>query len=98
FASGEAINLNIHSIVSTTCAVSKPNQQGGLVLAAAPLVKAEYGVKTGTRVYDIPKDTDIKIVEPRMALYLKKNIEILNIFRRYVMDKEIGRASCRERV
>src|SRR5699024_9075258 len=55
----------------------------------APLVKAEYGVKTGTRVYDIPKDTDIKIVEPRMALYLKKNIEILNIFRRYVMDKDL---------
>lgn len=89
FASVEAVERNIHPLDSRICVVSKPNQQGGLVLAAAPLVKAEYGVKTGTRVYDIPKDTDIKIVEPRMALYLKKNIEILNIFRRYVMDKDL---------
>lgn len=89
FASVEAVERNIHPLDSRICVISKPNQQGGLVLAAAPLVKAEYGVKTGTRVFDIPKNANIKIVEPRMALYLKKNIEILNIFKRYVTDDDL---------
>lgn len=49
----------------------------------------EYNVRTGTRIYEIPKHSDIKIVEPRMALYLDKNLEIINIFKRYVSEEDL---------
>lgn len=89
FASVEAVERQINPLESRICVVSKPDQQGGLVLASAPLVKQEYGVKTGTRVFDIPKEANIMVVEPRMALYLEKNLDILKIFQRYVANEDL---------
>ena len=59
------------------------------MLAASPLVKKEYGVKTGTRIYEIPQKANIDIVEPRMSVYLQKNMEILRIFKRYVAKEDL---------
>lgn len=89
FASVEAVELDQHPLFARIAVVSKPDNQGGLVLAASPLVKKEYGVKTGTRIYEIPRHANIQIVEPRMALYLKKNLDILNIFKRYVSEEDL---------
>ncbi len=89
FASVEAVERGQHPLKARIAVVSKPDNQGGLVLASSPLIKREYGVKTGTRIYEIPKRANIEIVEPRMALYLKKNLEILNIFKRYVPEEDL---------
>lgn len=89
FASVEAVERRQHPLHSMIAVVSKPDNNGGLVLAASPRVKKEYNVRTGTRVFDIPRRSDIQIVEPRMALYLKKNIEIINIFKRYVSIEDL---------
>lgn len=84
FASVEAVERNQNPLTAEIAVVSKPDNNGGLVLAASPLVKEKYNVRTGTRVYELPKRSSIQIVEPRMALYLKKNLEIIEIFKRYV--------------
>ncbi len=55
FASVEAVERNQHPLYARIAVVSKPDNQGGLVLASSPLVKKEYGVKTGTRIYEISK-------------------------------------------
>lgn len=89
FASVEAVERNQHPLYARIAVVSKPDNQGGLVLASSPLVKKEYGVKTGTRIYEISRNANIEIVEPRMALYLKKNMEILRIFKRYVAREDL---------
>ncbi len=89
FASVEAAERNEHPLESRIAVVSKPDNQGGLVLASSPLVKKEYGVKTGTRVYEIPRHANIEIVEPRMALYLEKNLDILHIFQRYAAEEDL---------
>ncbi|MFS0615376.1 Y-family DNA polymerase [Lederbergia ruris] len=89
FASVEAAARNQHPLKSRIAVVSKPDNQGGLVLASSPLVKKEYGVKTGTRIYEIPRGANIEIVEPRMALYVEKNLEILSIFKRYVAEDDV---------
>lgn len=89
FASVEAVERGQHPLEARIAVVSKPNNQGGLVLASSPLIKKEYGVKTGTRIYEIPRKANIEIVEPRMSLYLEKNIEILRIFKRYVSDEDL---------
>lgn len=89
FASVEAAELKEHPLEAAIAVVSKPDNNGGLVLAASPRVKKEHNVRTGTRVYEIPKQSNIHIVEPRMALYLEKNLEIIKIFKRYVADEDL---------
>lgn len=89
FASVEAVERNQHPLYARIAVVSKPDNQGGLVLASSPLVKKEYKVKTGTRIYEIPSHANIEIVEPRMALYLERNLDILRIFKRYVAAEDV---------
>ncbi|PRY80963.1 Y-family DNA polymerase [Alkalibacterium olivapovliticus] len=89
FASVEAVERKEHPLKAKVAVVSKPDNNGGLVLASSPMVKKLYGIKTGTRVYEIPKDAAIDVVEPRMALYLEKNIEIVNIFKRFVAEEDL---------
>ena len=59
------------------------------MLAASPLVKELYGIKTGTRRFEIPSHLPLQIVEPRMGLYLEKNRQILEVFRRFVSDADL---------
>lgn len=68
---------------------NEPNQDGCLVLAASTRVKKEYGIKTGSRRYEIPRHSFIQIVEPRMTLYLRIN-EIINaIFLEFVSENDL---------
>lgn len=89
FASVEAVERNLNPHTAMIAVISKPDNNGGLVLAASPRVKEKYNVRTGTRVYEIPKNTDIEVVEPRMTLYLKKNLDIIEIFKRYVSLQDL---------
>lgn len=89
FASVEAVDRKQDPLTAMIAVVSKPDNNGGLVLAASPKVKELYKVKTGTRVYEIPRDSKIEIVEPRMALYLEKNLAIIEIFKRYVPTPDL---------
>lgn len=89
FASVEAAERGQNPLRARIAVVSKPENKGGLVLAASPRVKEEYGVQTGTRIYEIPRNANIEIVEPRMALYVEKNLEIQRIFKRFVAEEDI---------
>ncbi|WP_084676105.1 Y-family DNA polymerase [Carnobacterium funditum] len=89
FASVESVKRGIHPLESYIVVMSKPDQAGGLVLAASPRVKEEYGIKTGSRRYEIPKDSKIQIVEPRMSLYLKVNLMINDIFQEFISSEDL---------
>ena len=69
--------------------MSNQELAGGLVLASSPRVKKEYGIKTGSRKYEIPLNSKIQIVEPRMSLYIKVNMLINDIFKEFVADEDI---------
>ncbi|MCI3029923.1 hypothetical protein LMF32_12805 [Desemzia sp. C1] len=73
FASVEAVKRGMHPLTAYIFVMSKPEENGGLVLAASPRVKQEYRIKTGSRRFETPKHSPIQIVEPRMGLYLKVN-------------------------
>lgn len=89
FASVESVKRGLHPLNSYIVVMSKPNQDGGLVLAASPRVKKEYGIKTGSRRYDIPRHSLIQIVEPRMSLYLQVNEMINDIFLEFVAETDL---------
>lgn len=89
FASVESVKRHIHPLESYIVVMSNPDLDGGLVLASSPRVKKEYGIKTGSRRFEIPKNSKIQIVEPRMKLYIKVNMMINEIFREFVSDEDI---------
>ncbi|MBM6614219.1 Y-family DNA polymerase [Desemzia sp. RIT804] len=89
FASVEAVKRGYHPLNAYIVVMSKPTEEGGLVLAASPKVKTEYGIQTGSRRFEIPKNSNIKIVEPRMGLYLKVNGMINDIYKEFVSESDL---------
>lgn len=89
FASVEAIRRELDPLEAYIAVVSDLRRSGAVVLASSPRVKSEYNIKTGNRLFEIPKQSPIMVVEPNMALYIKINQAIQNIFRRFVTDEDI---------
>ena len=89
FASVEAVRRGLDPLEAYIAVVSDLSRNGAVVLASSPRVKAEYNIKTGSRLFEIPKRSPIMIVEPNMALYIEINQTIQNIFRRFVADEDL---------
>ncbi|WP_083711306.1 Y-family DNA polymerase [Domibacillus epiphyticus] len=89
FASVEAVRRKIHPLGAYIVVVSNRNRPGSVVLASSPKVKKEFGIKTGSRAFEIPNDRRLMIVEPSMSLYLKVNKMIIDILKRFVSDEDL---------
>jgi DNA polymerase V len=83
FASIEAVERNLDSLKTLLVVVGDRNRSGSMVLASTPAMKAKFGIKTGSRLYEVPKIRGIQIVEARMGFYLQKSLEITNILTRF---------------
>jgi len=89
FASVEAVKRKIDPLEAYIAVVSDRHRTGAVVLASSPKVKTEYNIKTGNRLFEIPKKSPIMIVEPNMALYLDINKKIQDIFRKFVSSEDL---------
>lgn len=89
FASVEAVRRNLDPMEAYIIVISDFERPGAVVLAASPKVKKEFGITTGSRKFQIPNNKKIIITEPSMSLYLERNLEICNIFRRYVSEEDL---------
>ncbi|WP_125608393.1 Y-family DNA polymerase [Lapidilactobacillus bayanensis] len=87
YASTEAIRRGEFPLAAKIAVMSNEESQGGLILAASPATKKNYGVQLGTRRYQIADEMDIEMVEPRMADYIKKNYIINRIYRQFTDDQ-----------
>jgi DNA polymerase V len=89
FASVEAVRRGLDPLEAYIAVVSDVRRTGAIVLASSPRVKLEYNIKTGNRLFEIPKHSPIMVVEPNMALYINVNQAIQNIFRRFIADEDL---------
>lgn len=89
YASCSAVMLGLDPLECYLAVVGNKDRQGSVVLAASPRLKKEYGIKTGSRMFEIPNDPKIEIVEPKMATYLRISTEITRVFHRYVPKEAI---------
>lgn len=89
YASCSAVMLGLDPLNCYLAVVGNQERQGSVVLAASPRLKKEFGIKTGSRLFEIPKDPRINIVEPKMATYLRISTEITRVFNRYVPKEAI---------
>lgn len=89
YASCSAVMEGIDPLTCHLVVVGDVNRQGSVVLAASPRMKKDFGIKTGSRLFEIPNDPRIRIVEPKMATYLRVSMEITRLLHRYVPKEAI---------
>lgn len=89
YASCSAVMLGLDPLNCYLAVVGNKDREGSVVLAASPLLKKEFGVKTGSRKFEIPDDPRIKIDEPKMGTYIRISTEISRVFHRYVPKEAI---------
>lgn len=89
YASCAAVIEGLDPLGCYLAVVGDTNREGSVVLAASPLLKKEFGIKTGSRKFEIPKDPKIHVVEPKMGLFLRISTEISRVFHRYVPKEAI---------
>lgn len=79
----------MHPLHAYLVVLANKERSGSVVLASSPRVKTEFGIRTGSRKFELPDDPRILVVEPSMSLYLKVNKMIIDIFRRFVADEDL---------
>ncbi|TCJ01970.1 DNA polymerase thumb domain-containing protein [Cytobacillus praedii] len=84
YASVAAVDLGLDPLTCYLAVVGSTERQGSVVLAASPRLKKEFGIKTTNRLFEIPNDPRIKVVNPKMGLFIKVSTEITKLFYRYV--------------
>lgn len=89
YASCAAVMEGLDPLECYLIVVGDVDREGSVVLAASPKVKKEFGIKTGSRLFEVPSDPRIKIVEPKMATFLRVSTEITRLFHRYVPKEAI---------
>lgn len=89
YASCSAVLLGLDPLNCYLAVVGDTERKGSVVLAASPRLKQEFGIQTGTRLFEIPKDPRIIIVNPKMTVYLRISTEITKLLNRYVPKEDI---------
>jgi DNA polymerase V len=84
YASCSAVMLGLDPLTCYLVVAGNKDRNGSVVLAASPRMKKEFGIKTGSRLFEVPDDPRIQVVEPKMATYLRISTEISRAFNRYV--------------
>lgn len=89
YASCSAVMRGLNPLDCYLIVVGDREREGSVVLAASPKMKEEFGIKTGSRLYEVPEDPRIIIAEPKMATYLRVSTEITRLLERYVPKEAI---------
>lgn len=95
FASVSCIEKGLNPLTTKLAVVANTKRQGSVVLAATPPLKA-LGIKTGSRLYDIPPRPDIYIINPSMLKYQQVSNQITSIALRYVAPEDFHQYSIDE--
>lgn len=89
YASVECVQRGLDPLETMLVVMSRAENTGGLVLAASPKAKEVLGISNVTRKYDLPNHPELKIVSPRMQLYIEQNALIQDIYRQYVTEQDL---------
>lgn len=90
YASVECVERGLNPLTTKLVVMSYPSDSptergSGLILASSPAAKKEYGITNVSRARDLPfpYPDDLVIASPRMAVYMRENMIINNIYKKY---------------
>jgi len=89
YASVECVSRGLNPLNDCLAVVGDTNRHGSVVLAASPMMKKNFGIKTGNRMFEIPKDPSIHIVDARMGYYLDVSVEITKLLNTFAPMEDI---------
>ncbi|AVK60348.1 excinuclease ABC subunit A [Lactobacillus sp. CBA3605] len=91
YASIEAIQRGLNPLKVPLVVMSEQaNTNGGLILATSPTAKQLFHLKANvSRQRDLPRDPRLMVVPPRMNLYIQRNLQINQIFSRFVAEEDL---------
>jgi DNA polymerase V len=89
YASCSCIKRGLDPLTTYLAVVGATDRQGSVVLASTPLMKKKYRIKTGSRLFEIPKKKEIHIVNAEMKYYLEMSLEVTRILHRYAAREDI---------
>ncbi|WP_430530777.1 Y-family DNA polymerase, partial [Bacillus cereus] len=95
YASVSCIKMGLDPMHTKLAVVGDVNRNGSIVLAATPPLKA-MGVKKMARLYEIPRQKDILVVNPIMGTYIKCSNYITKLALQYVPYEDFHQYSCDE--
>lgn len=84
YASIECSRRGLDPFTTCLAVVGDRSRRGSVVLAATPRVKEKYNLGTGSRLYEIPENSEIKVVEGRMGVYLRVSTALTRLFTEFV--------------
>ncbi|TQR30844.1 UV damage repair protein UvrX [Lysinibacillus sphaericus] len=84
YASIVAMLHGLDVLKTPVAVVANFDQPGSVVLAASPLMKEKFNIKTGSRRYEIPKHPDIRLFEPKMSFFIQMSMTITKLISNYV--------------
>lgn len=84
YASCAAMLEGLDLMETPIAIIGDKQRKGGVVLAASPALKKQFGVRTGMRLYEIPDDPAIHLIEPTMQFYMDVSIEVTRHLNRFV--------------
>lgn len=94
YASVECVDRGLNPLKAKLVVMSYPSDNptergSGLILASSPAAKKAYGISNVSRSRDLPfpYPEDLIIAPPRMSLYMRKNMEINNIYKKYADEQ-----------
>lgn len=88
FASCECLEQNLDPFKVPLVVANENQGMGAITLAVTPFLKNQ-GVKSRGRLYEIPRNIKYKIVKPHMSLYIKKSMEVVNVYLKYVAKEDL---------
>ncbi|WP_088079271.1 hypothetical protein [Bacillus mycoides] len=88
FASCACVMRGLDPLKVKLAAVGDVNRKGAIVLAATPELK-KLDISTATRLYEIPKDPNIIIVNATMRRFVEISNQITEIYTKYVTLEDL---------
>ena len=84
YASCAAVALGLNPLTCHLAVVGDTAREGSVILAATPALKRDFNIKTGNRLFEVPDDSRIKLVNAAMAAYLNISVQVTELFNKYV--------------
>lgn len=88
YASVECVERGLDALTTNLVVADPERSEKTICLAVSPSMKA-LGVKNRCRVFEIPKQIEYIMAEPRMKLYMQYSADIYAIYLKYIAKEDI---------
>nr|WP_245746092.1 UV damage repair protein UvrX [Evansella caseinilytica] len=89
YASCAAVALGLDPLTCHLAVVGDTERDGSVILAATPALKRDFDIRTGNRLFEVPDDSRIHLVNATMDTYLRISVHVTELFYRYVPPETV---------